>query len=521
MKYAETQFVKKYEPDREAVVQLTNGRFVDVLNGCFFDPDARIMIKGHRIAAILGIDGEQSDIAPDYSIDLQGKTAMPSLFNTHCHVAMAVHTLTPRFKDAGVGRRHRARQIEKSLSECLVHGITNIRDAYNEDLGVMQTLSERIARGEISGPRILQAVAVVPSGSYIATMVSYLPKVLRRVLDMPTIDHGDRHAGVLEFPADAEAALVRDCVDRAVDERDAGAIKIGEEPKHPVTEKPLANMTMEQFRALVDQARTRGLRTMMHCTSVESFRRGIEAGVTSFSHLPWDGPLTAEDADAFVNAECIIEPTVSVLYSGCWRIKGEPSRDDPDMDRLSEYRVNTATFAEVVEEYFVSELRGSVLSYHERSSSGVFRVLGIVDGTKAFRRNANSLSHAVGNLRKLVRRGAIIALGNDGGVVPPCTPATVSLELSLLNLFLNRTPEEPVLGGADVLRIATVNSACCMGLDSQFGTLETGKIADIVVVDGDPFKDSSVVGSRAAALFLDGRMVINNCGLRVEPARIG
>jgi imidazolonepropionase-like amidohydrolase len=58
-----------------------------------------------------------------------------------------------------------------------------------------------------------------------------------------------------------------------------------------------------------------------------------------------------------------------------------------------------------------------------------------------------------------------------------------------------------------------------MGLDEQFGTLESGKIADIVIVDGDPFEDFRVIGSRVAALFMDGKLVINNCGLEIEPVR--
>jgi hypothetical protein len=36
-----------------------------------------------------------------------------------------------------------------------------------------------------------------------------------------------------------------------------------------------------------------------------------------------------------------------------------------------------------------------------------------------------------------------------------------------------------------------------------------------VILDGDPLEDFRVIGSRVAALFIDGKLVINNCSLEV------
>lgn len=520
MKYTKTHFVKEYEPDHEAIVELKNGRFVDVTNGRFFDSDVRVMIKGTTIAAMPGIKDKPVDVTPDYTIDLEGKTAIPSLFNTHCHTPLPGHNMEfPSFDDIRLNMKYAGKQIEKNMSECLIHGITNIRDATAEDLGVIQALRGRIAKDEISGPRIHQSVAVVPSGSYLATFLSYIPRIVRGVLGMPTIDHEDKEAGVLEFPVDADESQVRDAVDRAIDERGAETIKIAEERRHSVTQKPLTIMTMGQFRALVNQARERGLPTLMHSMSTESFRRGVEAGVSSICHLPLDASLTPEDEKAFIKADCMIEPTVSMVYGSYWKIKDDPSRDHPDMERLSDFRANNVTFAEIAEEYFIPELRESVLGSYERYSKGHFKMMGIQDITETFRKNASVLPHAIGNIRRLYKWGVTMTLGNDAGAVLPCTPPMIGLELALFNLFLNQEPDEIVFGGADALRIATINSARSMGLDEQFGTLECGKTADIAIVDGDPFEDFRVVGSRVAALFMDGRMVINNCGLGVEPVK--
>ena len=44
-------------------------------------------------------------------------------------------------------------------------------------------------------------------------------------------------------------------------------------------------------------------------------------------------------------------------------------------------------------------------------------------------------------------------------------------------------------------------------------------VSILVILDGDPLEDFRLIGSRVAALFMDGKLVINNCGLSVESAR--
>ncbi len=72
------------------------------------------------------------------------------------------------------------------------------------------------------------------------------------------------------------------------------------------------------------------------------------------------------------------------------------------------------------------------------------------------------------------------------------------------------------MSGAEAARIATINSARSLGLDDKFGSIESGKRADLVILDGDPLADFRLIGSRVAALFMDGTLVINNCGLEAE-----
>jgi imidazolonepropionase-like amidohydrolase len=50
-----------------------------------------------------------------------------------------------------------------------------------------------------------------------------------------------------------------------------------------------------------------------------------------------------------------------------------------------------------------------------------------------------------------------------------------------------------VFSPQDIVRIITKNAADATLHGSEFGTLEAGKIADIVIVDGDPLRDSDAL----------------------------
>jgi imidazolonepropionase-like amidohydrolase len=46
----------------------------------------------------------------------------------------------------------------------------------------------------------------------------------------------------------------------------------------------------------------------------------------------------------------------------------------------------------------------------------------------------------------------------------------------------------------DAIKAATINAAELLGMKDQLGSIETGKLADIVAVDGDPLKDPLAFG---------------------------
>ncbi len=511
-KYSKTHFVTDYKPGSDAVVELRNGKIADVDKGCFLKEGTTLVIRNGKIISMPDLPEKPGDLTPDFSIDLQGKTVLPGLFNVHCHVHMLSPVLLAGLKDIKLAKKHSQSQLIHNMNECLAHGITNIRDAMTNNLQVSRDLKKKISQKEIAGPRITQAVCVTQPDGYMSQKSGVILRTLKSMLGLPAIDFDDQDAGILVFPLDATEQQVRDAVNRAIDERGAEVIKIPEQRTNMSTFKEdLKIMTIKQFQALTDQARKRGLKSTIHQVMVETFRRGIEGGISSFAHMARDGKLTDDDVENFIKADCIVEPTLSVGYDLSWKVNGDELHDHPNMNLLSQYRENTYTFSDLADEYYVPELRDSIKESYNKFVNNKFKMLGLINLTKMIQNYSSIIYPGTENFRKLFTSGARMALANDGGV-PPCTPAMMGPELALFDLLLNGG-EEKIFSGADAVKIATINSAYSMGLEETFGSIEIGKTADLAIVDGNPFEDFNVVGSRVAALFMEGKLVIDNCGL--------
>ncbi len=371
-----THFVKRYEPGDQARVELKNGRILDVINGRYYDAGTSAILQGGKIESMPGLAGEPTDIAPDYTIDLQGKTVLPTLYNTHCHLKSTGPTIVPSLGDMLGAKKYQEQQMVKNMVDCLAHGVTHIRDAWWSDLRDNRVIKEQISKGELRGPRILQSVAVGPTGSYLQEKLPTLVKII----GMPQVDPTKEYAGAVAFPMDATEKQVRDAVDIAIKERGAETIKIGDEPFSLISGKPAPMMTIEQLSALVDQARRHGVQSTMHHSTVESFRRGVKAGVSSLAHAPYDAPLTLEDVEAFKAAGCISDPTVSVFYSMLsWRLAGDHSNDHPELNRLTEFRDRTYTYAAIADEFHIPEYRAIVMNGYKRCTSGKPKMMGLMD----------------------------------------------------------------------------------------------------------------------------------------------
>ncbi|MET8826969.1 amidohydrolase family protein [Streptomyces sp. NPDC004610] len=101
-----------------------------------------------------------------------------------------------------------------------------------------------------------------------------------------------------------------------------------------------------------------------------------------------------------------------------------------------------------------------------------------------------TLSRETGVYRRVLDAGGLVALGTD----QPLVAVGLSLHLGL------RALHRAGLSPAEALRTATLLPARVFGADADLGSLEEGKLADLTIVDGDPFTDFTTLVRTVAVL---------------------
>lgn len=102
-------------------------------------------------------------------------------------------------------------------------------------------------------------------------------------------------------------------------------------------------------------------------------------------------------------------------------------------------------------------------------------------------------------IRKAYDEGLVLGFGTDTGAVPLIHGENGD-EFMLRKEFWN-------MDEIDIIRQATINSAVIIGKAEEYGTIKAGKYADLVVVDGDPIKDISVLRNKIDTVIKSGAIV--------------
>jgi len=87
------------------------------------------------------------------------------------------------------------------------------------------------------------------------------------------------------------------------------------------------------------------------------------------------------------------------------------------------------------------------------------------------------------NAIKAIKAGVKVALGTDAAVYPH------GLNAHELDVYVNQFGMSPLAA----LQTGTINAADLMGWTDRVGTIEPGKWADIIAIDGDPLKDVKIL----------------------------
>jgi imidazolonepropionase-like amidohydrolase len=209
----------------------------------------------------------------------------------------------------------------------------------------------------------------------------------------------------------------------------------------------------------VDEARRAGLRVAVHATELAGARMAVDAGAAILVHSVFDQPVDDAFLAAVRDKRVLYVPTLFVVKGYDLVLSGkfaptpaETRLGDPDALRSFE---DIKTFA---------EFKGT-----GRSTADAM------------------LKTGSENLRRLAAAGALIAAGTDAGNIGTLHGPSIYRELRLM--------ADAGMSPSQVLSAATLGGARVMGREMELGTLAAGKLADLLVLDGDPAADLSVLES--------------------------
>jgi len=188
---------------------------------------------------------------------------------------------------------------------------------------------------------------------------------------------------------------------------------------------------MENLRAIVDEGKKAGVWIQIHAVSPQAMMAAVDAGVPKLVHTPHFGWFSEEDAKRVAAA---------------------------GVKQLS-----TIGFGVPVFGVFADDNK-------PRFRDGKPWPDAIIDGEGRGR----EAGYKIVNARTSWDAGVIYGYGTDTGYLPK---AGLEHELKSLNVMFSIR---------DIIKLMGPNTASYIEMSDQLGTLEPGKLADIVVVDGNP-----------------------------------
>jgi len=201
-------------------------------------------------------------------IELKGTTLLPGLIEGHSHLFL--HPYNEVSWNDQVLHESRAERTARAVvhaDSTLMAGFTTVRDlgtegAMYDDVG----LKMAIEKGVIPGPRMIVATrAIVAKGAY-------GPKYDNPDIDLP---QGAAEAGnTSELENEVRTQI----------SKGADFIKIYADYRIGKNGEPAATFTVDELKAAVAIAKTSGRQVVIHASTTEGMRRGIEAGVTTVEH---------------------------------------------------------------------------------------------------------------------------------------------------------------------------------------------------------------------------------------------
>ena len=443
--------------------------------------DATIIVQGRRIAEI----GPRASVeVPSNAqvIDATGKFVIPGLVDTNVHLNLAFGR---RWNDTNA--RYWDRNADVTLQSAqlhLKHGITTVRDSYAALLPGIQ-VRDAIARGEVVGPRVYVAGNIVGwGGPYSETFSGLSESELNlfeeQINDSITLGSGE---DLMHMTPEEIRVAINAYLDIGPDFIKYGGTTHSNYPT-------LIGFSPRVQRVIVEETQKRDLVAETHSTTLEGLRLSVLAGVDLIQHpeVAAMRELTDELVELIVERGVICSLLPNKYTGRIWEAyETERVKASDRWARLEERRAAPLTTAEVrrkIQETGNPDPRSVLIS------------------NLAMRRI---------NARKLIEAGCIVSVGPDNlafgatGVAPEFLRDNVSrtgggivalegsqhLDPGMGTLIAIEGLVELGMSPSEAIVAATKHGAlACKALD-DFGTLEAGKLADILVLGGDPLDDIS------------------------------
>ena len=211
----------------------------------------------------------------------------------------------------------------------------------------------------------------------------------------------------------------------------------------------IPRLPADLMQTIVEYYNERGIRTTVHTSSELRARQAIFAGVDTLAHPIIQGPVTEEFA-LLMAAKRVPMVTTLTIGENYSRLVEQPEHLD--------HPLYQATISPDEIETLRTEKRAE---YEARPWTWWMKVMTEI---------------AKENVRMVHAAGGVLVAGSDQTSGP-----AGHRELELL--------QEAGVAPADIIRIATLNGAVFLGMEHEFGTIEPGKHADMLLLDANPAED--------------------------------
>jgi imidazolonepropionase-like amidohydrolase len=406
-------------------------------------------------SAIKGIEsmGDLSRYSGFRPVDLKGMTLLPGLIDNHVHITV------PFMYSVNVDTvRQMNSQITLNFKNCINSGVTTVRDVGGFP-GKINKYREMADSNRIPGPRVISSLS--PIGAREGERLGAPEKapyftnpVIKWILGG---NYAERPIGV---------ASIKTACEEMVQQGARWLKTLHQDHPYSYSKRPLPNHTDEGYRAIIATGRKYGIKSALHEPLVSGFKKGVDLGFHTLEHMPMDAGIPDDYIDRFIKQDMAMMPTM-MIYGDSFIF----SR----LLQMIEKQGRTYLMPEAVKQ--MSERLKKVLTLEKKKLTREEYDRLQFDNKYA----KDKFPQVMANLKKLYQRGAVIGAGTDIGGTATGFFGRYTDEL--------RHYASAGIPLAGIIKMATSINADIIDMSNEIGSIEKGKLADMIAVEGNPLVD--------------------------------